>query len=87
MEIHSESQEGKKNIANPSPDERITQKVDDSSHAFYTKHEYGENEDCKVGEIVSEMTNQRTSRRNQLKKSLKEFSKAVKKERQSNFAK
>ena len=69
-EVHCESQEGKKSIANPSSDETITQKVDDITHVFYPEHEYGEKKDCEVGEIVSKMTHQRYSRLNQLKKSL-----------------
>ena len=73
-EVHSESQEGKKCIANPSFDKRVV----DSTHV-YPEHEYGEKEDCEVGEIVSRMTHQRTSRRNQLIKGLIGFCNAVKK--------
>ena len=29
-------------ITNPSSDEEVAQKVDDSTHVFYDEHEYGE---------------------------------------------
>ena len=78
-QVHGESQEEKKSIANPSSDEPITQKVDDITHVFYRAHEYSEKKDYEVGEIVSKMTHQRRSRRNQLKKSLTGFCSLVKK--------
>ena len=78
-EVHSESREGKKSIANPSCDEKVPQKVDNSTKVLYPEHERGENEDCEVGEIVSKTTHQRRSRRNQLKKRLTGFCNAVKK--------
>ena len=69
-EVHGDSQSGKKSFANSSSDEKVVQKVDDSTHVFYPEHEYGEKEDCEVREIESEMTHKIRLQRNQLKKVL-----------------
>ena len=74
----SENQEENNNIYNPSFDEEVAQKVNNSTHVFYSELKCSEKEDCEVGEIELNLTIQKNLRRNQLKKSLTRFCNAVK---------
>ena len=74
----SENQEENNNIYSPSFDEEVAQKVNNSTHVFYSELKCSEKEHCEVGEIELNLTIQKNLRRNQLKKSLTRFCNAVK---------